>query len=234
MRDLGERPARVPGLPPGLLGVDQQVVAAGLGVRAEADQAAPGARPRPGVRQHERLRAQRLDEQFRLAPGQRPGRPGQQHADLVRADPAEQIAGRTTSSSTRAARCSRSALRSGRIVARRRRPIGLDPDHQHGAAATAQRPVQLVGEAGPGQQAGRRVRLDHRGLHRLAAPGQPVDLAAGALAGGDVADRAADAADRRRPGRPPARAGSRRRTSRRRRAPAAPCSAPARGWSTPG
>jgi hypothetical protein len=74
--------------------------------------------------------------------------------------------------------------------------VRLDPQHQDGAAAPAQGAVHLVGESGAGEQAGGGVGLGDRGLHGLAAPGQPGDLAAGAFPGGHVADRAADAVRR--------------------------------------
>jgi hypothetical protein len=64
------------------------------------------------------------------------------------------------------------------------------------SSAEPQGAVDLVREAGPGEQAGRRVGVDQGRLHGLPASFQPGHLAAGTLAGRDVDHRAADAANR--------------------------------------
>jgi hypothetical protein len=192
----GDRPVGVAGLPPGVLGVDQYLMTAGLGVRGEPDETTPGLRAQPGVAQHEGLRAQRLDQQLGLAPGGRPGRSGQQQADLAGADPAEQCAllHHALEHPGRAVQQVGVAVRAGGLAVAGL--LGLHPDDQDGAAAAPLGTVDLVDEPGPGEQAGGRVGLGQRVLHGLAPAGQPGDLAAGPLARRHVGDRAADAADR--------------------------------------
>jgi hypothetical protein len=184
------RPFRVAGLPPRLFGVDQQVVAVRLALGAEPHQAAPHPGAQPGVRQHERLRAQGLDEQVGLAAGHHPGGAGQQDGDLVRAGPAQQVVGTGEAFEHAGGPLQQIGVPVG---ADPLGPVRLDPDDQHRPAAAALRPVHLVGETGAGQQAGGRVLLDDRRLHGLAAAAQPGHFTAGAFAGGDVTQGPVDA-----------------------------------------
>ncbi len=187
LRHQRERAVGRAGGAPGVFGVDQQLVAARAAVGVQPDQAAPGPGPGPRFGQHEGLRAQRLHEQLRLLAGHRPGSAGQQHADLAGPDPAEQHG-----AADQSLRHPRGGVQEvGPVTALGR----FHPDDEHGTAGPPQGPVDLVGEPGAGEQAGRRVTVDHRGLDGVHPAGEAGDLTPRPFADRHVAHVAADAAD---------------------------------------